>query len=133
MRPLHNDCATQILRQKSFRDPHVRRVHSGRSRIFLDFEPLATLRRALVMIAPCDNLVMNTSQPFQKIESPCIKVCEVNSQTNVCTGCHRTLDEIGSWTSLTHAERAAIMQSLPLRAVKNETKNESNDHVKKRA
>jgi uncharacterized protein len=58
---------------------------------------------------------MNSPQSFQPIESPCIKVCEVDAARGVCTGCARTLDEIASWASYTHAERRAIMASLPLR------------------
>ncbi|TAG04938.1 MAG: DUF1289 domain-containing protein [Betaproteobacteria bacterium] len=58
---------------------------------------------------------MNSAPSFQVIESPCIKVCEVDAARGVCTGCFRTLDEIASWSSLTHAERRAIMVSLPSR------------------
>jgi uncharacterized protein len=62
---------------------------------------------------------MNPPQTFQKIESPCIKVCEVDANAGVCTGCHRTLNEIASWSSFTNAERRAIMLALPARASKN--------------
>jgi predicted Fe-S protein YdhL (DUF1289 family) len=48
---------------------------------------------------------MNPPQTFQQIESPCIKVCEVDANAGVCTGCHRTLNEIASWSSFTNAER----------------------------
>jgi hypothetical protein len=50
LRPLHNDCATQIHRQKSFRDPHVLgRTFRSLKDFFLDFEPLATLCRGLLL------------------------------------------------------------------------------------
>jgi uncharacterized protein len=64
---------------------------------------------------------MNAPQIFQPIETPCIKVCEINSHTGICTGCNRTLDEIASWAGYTHAARRAIMQSLPTRSPQNQT------------
>lgn len=51
----------------------------------------------------------------QPIASPCIKVCAVDGRANACLGCGRTLQEIGVWTRLTDAERAAIMADLPAR------------------
>ena len=35
----------------------------------------------------------------------------------ICTGCYRSIDEIGAWSKLSPEERAAIMQELPDRAV----------------
>ena len=35
----------------------------------------------------------------------------------ICTGCYRSIDEIGAWSKLRPEERAAIMQELPDRAV----------------
>jgi len=29
--------------------------------------------------------------------SPCINVCRMNSETGLCEGCARTLDEISAW------------------------------------
>jgi uncharacterized protein len=49
------------------------------------------------------------------IASPCIKVCAVDGRANACIGCGRTLAEIGGWTRLSPAERAAIMAELPER------------------
>lgn len=47
--------------------------------------------------------------------TPCIGVCEVN-ELNVCSGCHRTLSEIGAWSSMTDAARSQIMARLDQRA-----------------
>ena len=47
--------------------------------------------------------------------SPCIKVCQMDPARGVCMGCCRTLDEIGRWSSMTDAERAAIMGELAAR------------------
>lgn len=50
------------------------------------------------------------------MESPCIKVCVINVQTNVCSGCHRSLVEIAGWTQFSATERKLITASLPARA-----------------
>jgi uncharacterized protein len=47
--------------------------------------------------------------------SPCRKVCAVDGRVNLCIGCGRTLKEIGGWTRMSDAERAAIMAALPER------------------
>jgi uncharacterized protein len=47
--------------------------------------------------------------------SPCIDVCRMNPQTGLCDGCLRTLDEIAAWSTLTPAEKRAVLEQLPLR------------------
>ena len=49
-------------------------------------------------------------------ESPCIRVCVVHPQAGICTGCHRTTDEISRWSRMTQQERQEIMAALPGRA-----------------
>ena len=51
------------------------------------------------------------------IETPCIKVCVIDAKTRLCTGCLRTIDEIGAWSTLSSAERRRIMNELPRRVV----------------
>jgi uncharacterized protein len=80
----------------------------------------ATLRSACIDPAACDNAAMSTPHVFQPIETPCIKVCDIDSRTGVCAGCSRTLDEIASWASYTHSERRAIMRTLPARALQHQ-------------
>ncbi|MEM9972751.1 MAG: DUF1289 domain-containing protein [Pseudomonadota bacterium] len=48
-----------------------------------------------------------------EIASPCIKVCVIHPETRLCTGCHRSIDEIGAWSQMTDAARAAVMAELP--------------------
>lgn len=50
-----------------------------------------------------------------EIDSPCIKICVMHHEARICTGCHRTGDEIASWSRLTPDERRAIMADLPAR------------------
>jgi uncharacterized protein len=45
------------------------------------------------------------------ISSPCIHVCKLDD-SNVCTGCRRTRDEIARWLVMTEDERAQIMSAL---------------------
>ena len=49
------------------------------------------------------------------VESPCVKVCSMDSATGLCVGCLRTLDEIAGWVDFSDDERAAIVMSLPTR------------------
>lgn len=50
------------------------------------------------------------------IESPCIKVCVIDPAARICTGCHRTLDEIAAWSRMTPEARRSVMAELPARA-----------------
>ncbi len=50
-----------------------------------------------------------------EIESPCINICVVHPETRLCTGCARSIDEIGIWSQLSPAARSAIMADLPNR------------------
>jgi predicted Fe-S protein YdhL (DUF1289 family) len=49
------------------------------------------------------------------VSSPCIDVCKMNPQTQLCEGCFRTLDEIAAWTSLSDGEKSAVLAQLPSR------------------
>jgi uncharacterized protein len=51
-----------------------------------------------------------------EIESPCVKTCVIHPEARICVGCHRSIDEIASWSALTAADRRAIMAVLPSRA-----------------
>lgn len=51
-----------------------------------------------------------------EIESPCIKVCVIHPEARICTGCHRSIEEIGSWARMTPEDRRAVMEELPGRA-----------------
>ena len=49
------------------------------------------------------------------IQSPCIKICEIDLATGLCSGCGRTRAEVARWGGMSDAERAAIMDGLPER------------------
>jgi len=49
------------------------------------------------------------------VASPCISVCVLDPATGICTGCHRTLDEIAAWSVLDDADKRAVLAALPAR------------------
>ncbi|MEL4374191.1 DUF1289 domain-containing protein [Brucella cytisi] len=46
------------------------------------------------------------------IESPCILVCTIDTETGFCLGCARTLDELARWSSMSAEERMAVWALL---------------------
>lgn len=50
-----------------------------------------------------------------EIESPCIKICVVHPEARICTGCLRSIEEIGAWSRMSRDERREIMEALPER------------------
>jgi len=52
----------------------------------------------------------------EAVESPCVKLCVVHPQAGICMGCHRTIEEIAAWGSLTPEARRSVMAELPGRA-----------------
>jgi predicted Fe-S protein YdhL (DUF1289 family) len=49
------------------------------------------------------------------METPCIHVCVIDADAELCAGCGRTIEEIAHWSQMTDRERAAIMRGLPER------------------
>ena len=49
------------------------------------------------------------------MKSPCVKVCIMDPQREVCMGCGRTLDEIARWGVMGDSERDTVMDALPAR------------------
>ncbi len=47
-----------------------------------------------------------------EIESPCIKICVIQPESRLCTGCLRSIDEIGAWSRMTPEERRNVMKEL---------------------
>jgi uncharacterized protein len=52
---------------------------------------------------------------FPDIETPCVKICVVDPETQFCIGCGRTRDEIASWIGMGAVARHEIMVALPER------------------
>ena len=51
----------------------------------------------------------------EPIVSPCIGVCAMNEQTNLCEGCFRSIEEIRDWWDMTPESRNKIMDKLEQR------------------
>lgn len=61
------------------------------------------------------NLGPPYTSPPKAITTPCVKVCIVDPESNLCLGCFRTLMEIGGWARFTDDQRAELMAELPTR------------------
>ena len=58
-------------------------------------------------------------------ETPCIKVCKVDSEKGYCIGCLRTLDEIARWSQVDNAEKEQIYTEILIRKMrKSQTSSE---------
>lgn len=48
-----------------------------------------------------------------EIESPCVKLCTIHPDAEICVGCLRTVAEIMNWSKISPQERHAVMDELP--------------------
>ena len=53
-----------------------------------------------------------------EIDSPCVNICIVHPQANICAGCFRTIGEISGWSNMSPAQRKEIIKELPNRSSK---------------
>jgi predicted Fe-S protein YdhL (DUF1289 family) len=49
------------------------------------------------------------------VESPCVGVCRMDPQADVCAGCFRTREEIASWSSMTSEQKSKLNEILAQR------------------
>ncbi|MBA4319994.1 MAG: DUF1289 domain-containing protein, partial [Flavobacterium sp.] len=47
-----------------------------------------------------------------EIKSPCVKKCNYNYREKICSGCHRTIQEIMAWPSLSNKEKELVLQKV---------------------
>lgn len=47
--------------------------------------------------------------------TPCISLCTLDPNTELCEGCGRSLDEISQWSRMTDEQRRAVISRLPER------------------
>lgn len=66
----------------------------------------------LTDVAPAGRDVLSQPMP-----SPCIKLCRIDPESGLCSGCLRTLDEIAAWTAFSDQERQAVFDALPSRKI----------------
>jgi uncharacterized protein len=46
------------------------------------------------------------------VPSPCVSVCRMNMDTELCEGCLRTLDEIAAWGRMDDATKREVWQFI---------------------
>jgi len=46
------------------------------------------------------------------VPSPCVSICRMNAQTQLCEGCLRTLDEIAAWGRMDDATKREVWQAI---------------------
>lgn len=63
-------------------------------------------------------MTADLSPPPSDPPSPCVGVCVVNPQTQLCDGCFRTLDEIAAWWDYTAEQKYAVLGRLEKRLVR---------------
>ncbi len=49
--------------------------------------------------------------------SPCVNICALDSE-DVCTGCHRSADEISRWSEMSSAEKWSALERVREREAK---------------
>ena len=42
------------------------------------------------------------------VPSPCMSVCRMDADTELCEGCARTLDEIAAWSRMSEGEKREV-------------------------
>ncbi len=52
---------------------------------------------------------------IERPKSPCVDVCAIDASVGLCTGCGRTLAEIGEWSGATAERQSKIVAALPKR------------------
>lgn len=53
--------------------------------------------------------------PQGLVPSPCVSVCRMNAATGWCEGCHRTLEEIAAWSTMSELDKRAVWKRLSAR------------------
>jgi uncharacterized protein len=57
------------------------------------------------------------SPPYaaRRVMSPCKSICIMDTKSDLCIGCKRTIDEIARWPMMADDERRKIVDSLKAR------------------
>ena len=50
------------------------------------------------------------------VASPCISICTINSDSGLCDGCFRTLDEIAVWSQMDNGAKREVWSAIALRS-----------------
>ena len=55
------------------------------------------------------------AEPAPHVPSPCLSVCVMDPQTDMCAGCWRSLDEIGAWSRMPDEVKRQVWQRIQQR------------------
>jgi hypothetical protein len=47
--------------------------------------------------------------------TPCIAICRIDPDTDICVGCLRTIEEIEFWADMTEEEQSTVVAELKTR------------------
>jgi uncharacterized protein len=53
--------------------------------------------------------------PGAQVPSPCVSICRMNMDSELCEGCLRTLDEIAAWGRMDDATKREVWQLIAQR------------------
>ncbi len=59
--------------------------------------------------------VRRPALPVRPVASPCTSVCRIDPADGLCIGCHRTIEEIASWGTMSDEQRRATWAQLRVR------------------
>ena len=48
----------------------------------------------------------------ENVPSPCVSVCRMDAQGQLCEGCLRTIDEIRLWSRASDADKRAVWRAI---------------------
>jgi hypothetical protein len=51
----------------------------------------------------------------RRVMSPCKSICIMDTKSDMCVGCKRTIDEIARWPMMPDDERRTVVDSLKAR------------------
>ena len=47
-------------------------------------------------------------------DSPCIDICQMDSESGLCVGCGRTIEEIANWSSYTNEKKKRYFKTTKI-------------------
>ena len=56
------------------------------------------------------------------VDSPCINICILDSDKDLCIGCYRTAEEISKWSFLSNFEKKEVLLRIKSRSTYLDTK-----------
>ncbi|MEO7391844.1 MAG: DUF1289 domain-containing protein [Ramlibacter sp.] len=60
------------------------------------------------------------SGPDAEVPSPCLSVCRMDPNSELCAGCFRTLDEIAAWSRMPDDGKRRVWRLIAQRALASE-------------